>query len=587
MRYIFTLLFCCFLISYLFAGGKSALSTADQFAKATHTFQGSSLPYRIYIPEGNDPNKKYPLVLTLHGMGERGNDNNWQLTANKMSTSWAEPGIQRKNPCFVIAPQCPVTSGWTDSPVYEVLINLVESTLTKYNIDEDRVYITGLSMGGYGTWNCISLRPDLFAAAVPIAGWGNTSKGPVLKNMPIWAFHGQADNTVSVDNSRFMVEAIVNQGIEAIYTNCYYVDTRAMPADKLNNNLMARSSLIYAELYGYSHNVWDYAYNSSTMFDWVFSKRKFLKNAVSLTSGVNDTTVNGLVPIRWNTSYASDSVEIWFKSERQEYWKLLGKDLAGKQEFNWDTDLENECIYGKIRICLVDSASRVYSQTESAYFTIDQAGNGLPYVKLKTPDFIKASNILSKRIDVNYIANDMESDSVWVKFEYSANGGKIYSTIDSVKVSADNDLKTKTILFSKLLKSSNAVLKLLVYDQSRSWSVDSTLAFSNQLGIEPVFTPLNRMNDGLTVSDPYPNPAKETATISLELPFACKMKVSVFNSIGQLVVQKAESQLNSGSMEIHINTARLPNGIYTTRLNFIQKDIGFNIQKSNKLIVQH
>ncbi len=156
---------------------------------------------------------------------------------------------------------------------------------------------------------------------------------------------------------------------------------------------------------------WDYAYNYNAMFDWVFSKRKFVKNAISLTAGVSDTTVYEPFSIKWNTEFVSDSVEIWFKSEQQEYWKLLKKVSAGKKGFDWNTNAEKECIYGKLRICLTDSASRVYSQTESAWITIDKQENCLPFVKLKTPDFIKASNIISKRIDVMYIANDTESDS--------------------------------------------------------------------------------------------------------------------------------------------------------------------------------
>ena len=524
-------------------------------------------------------------MLALHGMGERGTDNNLQLTANKMATCWAELAVQSKNPCYVIAPQCPTTSGWADNPVYSVLMNLVESTLATYNIDKDRVYITGLSMGGNGTWNAICLRPDLFAAAVPIAGWGNNAKAPVIKNIPIWAFHGQIDNTVTVDNSRFMVEAIANQGIEAIYTNCYYVDTRTMSIEKLNNNLQARSSLIYTELLGYSHNVWDYAYNDKFLFDWVFSKRRFEKNAIALSSFVNDSMVNGLISIKWQTKNPTDSVEIWFKSERQEYWKLLKKELAGKNEFSWNIDIENQCIYGKLRLCLIDSATRVYSQTESASITINLAANGLPYVKLKTPDFIKANNIMSKRIDVNYIANDVESDSVWVVFNYSANGGKTYSRIDSLKVSANKDLKTRTILFSKLPKTNQGVLKLIVYDEQKSFSADSTIAFTNQLGINPTGVQDFMSNDSFFDVKGFPNPASQTFTISFKLSEAGQLNVEIFNLTGQMVLQK-EAFLNQ-SQQVQIPISDLNDGIYTYSVRFIPKNKPEVIRKSGKLTILH
>ncbi len=583
--------FTLFLISLfalnLFADGKSSLSTADKFIRSTHTFQGSTLPYRFFAPEGIDPKQKYPLVIALHGMGERGTDNNLQLTANKMATCWAEPTIQAKNPCFVIAPQCPVTSGWTDSPVYTVLINLIETALSRFNIDKDRVYITGLSMGGNGTWNCICLSPDLFAAAVPIAGWGNTAKGPVIKNIPIWAFHGHSDNVVAVDNSRFMVEAVANQGIEPIYTNCFYADTRTMPIDELNNDLQARSSLIYSEMLGYYHDVWDYAYSYKAMFDWVFSKRKFIQNAITLSSMTKDTILQGTVSIKWNSTFPTDSVEIWFISERQEYWKLLKKELSGKKAFNWNADEENECIYGKVRICLIDSASRIYSQTESAPVTIDKAGNGLPYVKLKTPEFYKTANIISKRMDVKFIANDVESDSVWVVFDYSTNGGKTYSKIDSIKVSADNELKTHTILFSKLIKSNTAVLKLMVYDDKRVWSADSTMNLSNQLGIVPVSTPLARMNDGFYVSEPYPNPANEFVTVSFEMPVAGSIYISIYNSFGQLVFQKEAPDCEIGRNEVQIRSSSFRAGLYSYSVSLISPDWPGTFQQSKKLIIRH
>lgn len=577
----------CLLTPYLFAEGNSVFSIADKFIKASHSFQGSSLPYRIFTPEIIDPAKKYPLVLALHGMGERGTDNNLQLTANKMATCWAETAIQDKNPCFVIAPQCPVTSGWADSPVKDVLLNLVETALTKYNIDKDRVYITGLSMGGNGTWNCISLRPDLFAAAVPIAGWGNNTKGPVLKNIPIWAYHGHSDNVVSVDNSRFMVEAIANQGIEAIYTNCYYVDTRSMPIEKLNNEIKARSSLIYSELLGYYHDVWGYAYSYQPMFDWVFSKRKFVQGAIKLSSFVSDTLVHGSIPIKWSSISPGDSVEIWYKSERQDYWKLLKKDIAGKKEFLWNTDAENECIYGKLRICLVDLQSSVYSKTESAWITIDKPTNGKPYVKLKTPDFIKANNIMSKRIDVNYIANDVESDRITVVFNYSADGGKTYSKIDSASVTADNELKTRTIIFGKLLNTNNGILKLVVYDEQREFSSDSTIPFTNQLGLDFTDVQVSAMNKYYKVLSCYPNPADQNSSIFLDLPTACEINVSVYNATGRLVFQNRIASLDGGHREIKIQTSHFPAGIYNCAVSFKPKNSPQAIQSSLKLIVRH
>lgn len=577
-----------FLALNLISEVTTAQTTGDKFARASHTFKGTSLPYRIFIPEDIDLNKKYPVVLALHGMGERGSDNNMQITVNKMATSWAEPDMQLKNPCYVIAPQCPITSSdWSSNPVKDVLLNLVDSVLTQYNIDTDRVYITGLSMGGNGTWNCISVRPDLFAAAVPIAGWGGTYYASVIKNIPIWAYHGQSDNVVAVESTRSMVDAIVKKGVEAVYTNCYYMDSRIIPILKLKNEIQAHSSLFYTELFGYYHDVWDNAYGNKYMFDWVFSKRKFIANAITLSSLMKDTIAQGSIPIKWKTMFPKDSVEIWFKSDRQDYWKLLSKVNAGNKIYNWNTDNEIECIYGKFRLCLVDSNSRVYSQSESAFITIDQATNGKPYVKLKTPAFYKSKTITSKSINVNFIANDVESDSVWVVFNYSTNLGKTFVKIDSVKVIANNTMKMRPVLFSNLTNTTFGILKLMVYDENRLYSFDSTISFTNQLGLFPLSAPLTIINDGFAISEPYPNPADQLCTISLDMPISSDVNVYVYSTLGQLVIQKYEGLKSSGKQNIQLKTAQLPVGIYYCKVIFGSKYKSNKLVKSKKIRVQH
>jgi hypothetical protein len=442
-------------------------------------------------------------------------------------------------------------------------------------------------LGGNGTWNCLCVRPDLFAAAVPIAGWGNTWQVALIKDIPIWNFHGQSDNVVAVSNSRNMIEAYAAQGVDAVFTNCYYVDTRIMPLTKLTNEIKAHSSLFYTELYGYTHDVWSYAYNYKAMFDWVFSKRKFIKNAINLTSLVKDTTVQGSIPIKWKTIYPNDSVEIWFKSERQAYWKMLTKVKADQKIFSWNTDVENECIYGKLRMCLLDSNSRVYSQSESALIKIDLAGNGKPYGKLKTPAFYKYKEILSKSLNVNYIANDVESDSVRIYISYSTNGGKTYSKIDSAKVPANNTMKMRNIAFSNLINTKTGVLKLTVYDKNGSSSADSTISFSNQLGVYPTSTPLTKLNNGYSISEPYPNPANHLCTISIEIPVTSDVNLFVYNTLGQLIIQKNEGIRNSGKQTIQLKTDQLQNGIYYYTVVFGSINKSKIVQDSKKLNVQH
>ncbi|GIW79831.1 MAG: hypothetical protein KatS3mg105_1638 [Gemmatales bacterium] len=215
--------------------------------------KGNKLPYRLLKPKNYDPKKKYPLVLFLHGAGERGTDNKKQLIH----------GIgdfvrnQDKYPCFVVVPQCPAGQTWADwrykgpQPKEPTLptklsLQLVEQIQKKYSIDDKRLYITGLSMGGFGTWDVICRYPDKFAAAVPICGGGDPRLAEKIKDLPIWAFHGAKDRAVKPERSRLMIEAIKKAGGKPKYTE--YPDV--------------------------GHAAWVPAYRDQKLFEWLFSQKR-------------------------------------------------------------------------------------------------------------------------------------------------------------------------------------------------------------------------------------------------------------------------------------------------------------------------
>ncbi len=265
-----------------FASNSSQQSEASYFGYTAHIFtntQGLSLHYYLYIPAHYNPQKKYPLVLLLEGGGERSRPNytaaqNQQLILNDAyvqvwSADYNAPGnphIQQRWPCFVVVPQISISEQWVNTPVYNgsytqpaqpstpllLTKELLDTLQQRYaGIDANRLYITGLSNGGYGTWDAIERWPDYFAAAAPIAGAGDPSKAVVLKNMPIWAFQGSADTVVPVSGSRDMIAAIEAAGGHPRYT----------------------------EFPGTGHQVWEYVYSLSdsservtNFFPWLFSQ---------------------------------------------------------------------------------------------------------------------------------------------------------------------------------------------------------------------------------------------------------------------------------------------------------------------------
>lgn len=166
------------------------------------------LNYLLFLPKdyGTDQDKKWPLILFLHGAGERGDD-------LKLVKIHGIPKIveqQEDFPFIAVSPQCPKFSWWPME--IEALNALLDDIIAKYSVDKDRLYLTGLSMGGYGAWALATAHPDRFAAIAPICGGGDPEKACVLKNVPAWIFHGEKDNVVNPDESRKMAKALEECG---------------------------------------------------------------------------------------------------------------------------------------------------------------------------------------------------------------------------------------------------------------------------------------------------------------------------------------------------------------------------------------
>jgi len=230
------------------------------FTKSEH-----QSPYRLYVPENIKKGEKYPLVLFMHGYGERGIDNRGQFQRFRCVKFW------EKYPCYVLAPQTPskiegVPNSelvWVDTPFgadshvmkanptwpLKLTLDLLDKIIKENKIDSNRIYVTGLSMGGFATWELIQRNTSKFAAAIPVCGGGDLAFAPKLVSLPLWIFHGELDKTVIVERSRNMVSEIVKAGGHPKYT----------------------------EYYAVHHDSWKYAYNNQEVWEWLFIQSKSLK----------------------------------------------------------------------------------------------------------------------------------------------------------------------------------------------------------------------------------------------------------------------------------------------------------------------
>jgi len=224
---------------------------------------GNTMPYRLFRPPGYDtPGAKFPLVLFLHGAGERGTNNTSQVNSHIDGLVNATQSAPYAS--YLLAPQVATGNQFVDVPFntgsftnatapaqsisMALTLQILDLVLSNTNIDTNRIYVTGLSMGGYGTWDILGRRPNLFAAAAPMSGGGNTSTAATIKNIPIWDFHGSADGTVPVSGSRDMIAALQAAG--------------GVPK--------------YTELAGQGHVIWAPIYTDTTtsgqFYPWLFSQ---------------------------------------------------------------------------------------------------------------------------------------------------------------------------------------------------------------------------------------------------------------------------------------------------------------------------
>jgi predicted peptidase len=220
------------------------LSHATGFINATAQHRGQSLPYVVYVPRDYSRKKQWPVILFLHGSGERGDNG---LAQTQVGIGKALRVHPERFPCLVVMPQAPLEGGWSGAPS-ELALKALDAVVQKYRGDGSRLYLTGLSMGGFGAFEIVAARPERFAAVVPICGGGEPGKmARALKSLPIWVFHGGADEVVPPQRSREMVAAIQAAGNRTIR---------------------------YTEYPDAGHNSWDAAYADPELIAWLLAQRR-------------------------------------------------------------------------------------------------------------------------------------------------------------------------------------------------------------------------------------------------------------------------------------------------------------------------
>jgi predicted peptidase len=254
-----------------FAVGGQLTKDDIEFRKKVYANKkGERLPYRLYVPLGYDANRKYPLLLWLHGGDGRGSDNAKQLAGgNEIGTHfWAGKVVQLNFPIFVLLPQCPSGDNWSDPELnqptkwLEMTMSALADVQKEFSIDPDRLYLAGQSMGGLGVWSTLQAYPGKWAAAVILSAYDNFTDVKTLARTPLWVFQGEADDSVPVSLVRDMMK-------------------------QLNE---AHANLRYTEYPKTDHEVWKKAFAEPDLLPWLSSQKRGQPAGGQLGSGAGAAT---------------------------------------------------------------------------------------------------------------------------------------------------------------------------------------------------------------------------------------------------------------------------------------------------------
>ncbi|HVI43435.1 MAG TPA: prolyl oligopeptidase family serine peptidase [Chitinophaga sp.] len=285
--------FLCALFCFAFLCSQ-AQQTAAKYIRETN--------YLVYLPDGytQDTTKRWPVMLFLHGSGERGNDIE-KVKAHGPPRLAAEG---RKFPFIIISPQAEPGYGWVDDELYRLL----QYAKRQYRVDPDRIYLTGLSMGGYGTWRLAMAHPEEFAAIIPICGGGDSSNIWKLRHMPVWCFHGAKDNSVPLSASESMIKALKRYNSGVKFT-------------------------VYPET---GHDSWVQAYQTDSLYQWLLAQKKFRHTPVQATATMLSSLAGKYSSGKVTLTIIASNDTLYVKPPNEERTTLK---YAGGNIFYWN---ENE-----------------------------------------------------------------------------------------------------------------------------------------------------------------------------------------------------------------------------------------------------
>ena len=539
-------------MSYLVLSNNTLLAQDEITLKFSYRYfnsDGFSFPYRLFTPENYDSIIMYPIVLTLHGAGESGTDNEIQIEVNHIATCWADSAFQSNHPCFIVSPQS--TGGWN----FPSVVDMVDSLIAEFNIDTNRIYITGLSMGGNGTWWYIDNYPDYFAAAIPVCGWWTNYLDRVesVRHIPVWNHHGDRDNTVPTSNSRNIFNAYSKAGLPIVFPDRQKYFKPKITEETKNHILTDDIDYIYSEHKGVDHFAWNYAYTDLMVLEWLFSKRKRINGIINFSESSNNTTLDSIHVFYIDCDVDNLVFTLSYSSNLGYMWENILDYSSNSDSIIINTSQLSDSPLGQFRIQLKDNDSNILGTDYSGYYIVDNMENFKPWLNYYT----SSRNL--RLIDDSYLellfnVNDVDDELLELTIYYKHDDSVEYNLIQTEELYASNDDQPVNVYFDDLPYGNKAKLKFILTD-GENITIDSTDYFknpNNEPGQENI---LSLNNSEFRI---YPNPVSEMLNIEINTYNESKNNcIYLIDINGKIVLKK-----NIDKRKIQVQLNDIHPGIY-------------------------
>lgn len=347
--------------------------------KRTHTFDGTTLPYRLYVPDNYSAATSYPVLLFLHGARWAGTDNLTQLD-NELALYWIDSTFQQSEPCLVVYPQIPTGQSWETisgqvsdfpaSPNLAVANDIITQLVQEFSIDDKRIYACGKSIGAQGVYGLVARYPSRYAAAIPAAGRYVYNSIPELSECAWWIFHNRDDTTVPVSQSRYIVEELEKIGEQVVFTHCnFHTETCDTLHDyEIDAAIQDGVRFMFSEFDDSGHQLEPNVVATHGLYQWVMAQRKNSSAVRMQKDSVNLSLIKNY-PNPFN-----GSTTIQFILEKSQYVILSIKNGMGQT------------------IAVLEDA-RLESGTHSYRWQADEP-SGIYFYELKTDDAVRTGRCL-------------------------------------------------------------------------------------------------------------------------------------------------------------------------------------------------